>query len=436
MEKGKGEGIACRRRSRNFAAGAIFHFLVSIFLAALAAGCAAPSEPTPRHAPIPEAVTDLAAVQQGHRVNLTFTLPKKTTDAKPLPADPSIEIYRQIVPAGAKMPATPTFAQRDLAVTIPAAMVSHYAEDRRVEFPFELKGAKVGEPSGEQTLFMVRTRVNEKKDSADSNVVALHLYEPFAAVTIKAKVTHDAIILVGWGVALPGPAANIEGIPSDVHYRVYRGEITPGAGGTQPAVAPASKPGTEAEAGGAIQPGTAAGTAPGAASETTAKPHIEQIAELPLTTMQYEDTNFSFDHTYVYSVRTVAKYGANWVESDDSNLLSVTPKDIFPPAAPQGLVIVYVAATPDVPAHLEISWAISPESDLQGYDIFRSVQGEVTGRKLNARPLLTPAYRDMSIEPGRSYTYTVRAVDRAGNQSPASEPASINVPADEQNRNP
>jgi hypothetical protein len=408
----------------------IFHFLFSIFFAALAAGCAAPSEPTARHAPTPEAVTDLAAVQQGHRVNLTFTLPKKTTDAKPLPADPSIEIYRQIVPAGAKMPATPTFAQRDLAVTIPAAMVSHYTEDRRVEFPFELKGAKVGEPSGEQMLFMVRTRVNEKRDSADSNVVALHLYEPFAAVKISAKVTHDAIVLSGWGVALPGPAANIEGIPTDAHYRVYRGEITSGTGATQPAAAAATKPGVGAEAGGANQP-SAAGTA-----GQTAQPHLEQIAELPLTTMQYEDTNFSFDHTYVYSVRTVAKYGANWVESDDSNLLIVTPKDIFPPAAPQGLVIVYVAATPDVPAHLEISWAISPESDLQGYDIYRSVQGEETGRKLTARPLLTPAYRDMSIEPGRSYTYTVRAVDRAGNESPASEPASINVPADEQNRNP
>ena len=49
--------------------------------------------------------------------------------------------------------------------------------------------------------------------------------------------------------------------------------------------------------------------------------------------------------------------------------------------------------------------------------------------KLNARPLLTPSYRDMNIQPGTSYSYTVKAVDRAGNESPASESASIDVPA-------
>jgi len=353
-------------------------------------------------------------VQQGHRVILTLTLPKKTTDAKALPADPSVEIYRQVVPAGAKIAATPTFSPGDLAVTIPSAMVSHYADARQFQFPFELKTGSVAEPAGERTMFMVRTRVSEKKASADSNAASLHLYEPFPAATITAKITHDAIILSGWGVTLPaapgGNAASDENA-ADAHYRVYRGEIA--AGG-------------EATAGGE---GTQVTEAP-------AQPHLEQIAELPLTTMTYEDANFTFGHTYVYSVRSVAKYGSSWVESDDSNLLPVTPKDVFPPAAPQGLVIVFVPATADVPAHLELSWSISAETDLAGYDIYRKGQDEETGHKLNDRPLLTPSYRDMSIQPGRSYSYTVRAVDRAGNESPASEPASIDVPGAEQNGNP
>src|SRR5271170_3755061 len=129
MENGKGEGVASLRPGKFPAGRPIFHFLFSIFLAALAAaGCAAPSEPTARHAPTPTAVTDLAAVQQGHRVILSFTLPKKTTDSKPLPTDLSIEIYRQSVPAGAKPAAAAlAFSQSDLAVTIPSAMVSHYA---------------------------------------------------------------------------------------------------------------------------------------------------------------------------------------------------------------------------------------------------------------------------------------------------------------------
>src|SRR5580658_7058531 len=101
METGKGEGRQRLRPGGNPVAPPIFHFLFSIFLAAAAAGCAAPSEPTSRHAPTPTAITDLAAIQQGHRVILSFTLPKKTTDSKPLPADLSIEIYRQTVPAAA-----------------------------------------------------------------------------------------------------------------------------------------------------------------------------------------------------------------------------------------------------------------------------------------------------------------------------------------------
>jgi len=392
----------------------VFHFLISIFVAALAgvvAGCAAPSEPSARHAPIPTAVTDLAAVQQGHRVILTLTLPKKTTDAKALPADPSIEIYRLVVPAGAKVAAAPAFSQSDLAVTIPSAMVSHYADARQFQFPFELKSASVAEPPGERTMFMVRTRVSEKKASADSNPASLHLYEPFPPATITAKITHDAIILSGWGVTLPGaPAGNAasEEIAADAHYRVYRSEVAPSTEQTRAA----------------------------ASGEEAAQPHLEQIAELPLTALTYEDVNFMFGHTYVYSVRSVARYGSSWVESDDSNLLTVTPKDVFPPAAPQGLVIVFVPATADVPAHLELSWSISAETDLAGYDIYRKGQDEETGRKLNARPLLTPSYRDMSIQPGRSYSYTVRAVDRAGNESPASEPAAIDVPGAEQNGNP
>ncbi len=407
MENRKGEAIAILPLGGNPAARPTFHFLFLIFLAALAAaGCAAPSEPIARHAPAPTTIIDLAAVQQGHRVILSLTLPKKTTDSKPLPADLSIEIYRQVVPAGAKPSAAPAaFSQRELAVTIPSAMLSHYSDAGHFEFPFELKAANIAEPPSEQTIFMVRTRVNQKRVSADSNLATVHLHEPFPPAKISAKITHDAIILTGWGVALPTAAPSgvpPDQFPSDAHYHIFRSELAaPAATATQP------------------EPG----------NETQSTPHLEQIADLPLTQMSYEDVNFSFDHTYIYSVRTAAKFGSIWVESDDSNLLTVTPKDIFPPSAPQGIVIVYVPAAAHVPAHLEISWSISPETDLAGYDIYRKEQGNETALKLNSRPLLTPSYRDMNIQPGTSYSYTVKAVDRAGNESPASEPASIDVPA-------
>ena len=50
----------------------------------------------------------------------------------------------------------------------------------------------------------------------------------------------------------------------------------------------------------------------------------------------------------------------------------VTPRDVFPPAAPTSLEIAIVPATPQAPAYVELSWAISPEGDLAGYSVYRS----------------------------------------------------------------
>jgi uncharacterized lipoprotein YajG len=63
----------------------ISHYLFSIFASvALLAGCAAPGEPVERKAPIPTAIADLAATQQGDTVILTFTLPKDSVEGREL----------------------------------------------------------------------------------------------------------------------------------------------------------------------------------------------------------------------------------------------------------------------------------------------------------------------------------------------------------------
>jgi fibronectin type 3 domain-containing protein len=120
------------------------------------------------------------------------------------------------------------------------------------------------------------------------------------------------------------------------------------------------------------------------------------------------------------------------LESADSNSIIVTPKDIFPPSTPQGLVVVLVPAQGESPAHLELSWAISAETDVAGYNVFRSELDGVAGTRLNTDLLRTPAFRDTSTVPGRRYSYSVTAVDRAGNESPASDAVSAGIPAESQ----
>ena len=69
---------------------------LGLLLAASAAlaGCAVPGEPIARHPVVPDPVKDLTAQQRGDAVVLSFTLPKNSTDQKPLGAVPTAEVYR------------------------------------------------------------------------------------------------------------------------------------------------------------------------------------------------------------------------------------------------------------------------------------------------------------------------------------------------------
>ncbi len=144
----------------------------------------------------------------------------------------------------------------------------------------------------------------------------------------------------------------------------------------------------------------------------------------------FRDTQIQFGKTYVYTVRSVAQYPDVQVESLDSPFADVTPLDTFPPSAPQGLVAVFVPAQGASPAFLDLSWSSSAENDIAGYNIYRSDQQGTAGEKHNPELLPSPAFRDMNAVPGHRYFYTVTAVDRAGNESPASAAASGEIPVE------
>jgi len=375
---------------------ASFRFLFSIFsCSSLLAGCASPGEPIERRPPVPRAVTDLAAQQSGNDVILTFTLPKETVDNRELKQPPAIEIYREFraVPAtGNSGSASTAPANSALHVTIPSGMVDHYVEQGRVHYADSVKAEDFSQHPGSEAVYTVRGRASTKRESADSNAAHLRVYPaPDAIEDVTAEITHSGVMLKWTAPAktLVGPAPPLAG------YRVYRAE--------------------------------AETTAPTAAGETPAlKSPLARVGTSD--SPAYFDTQVEFDHTYVYSIRSVAQYPDIMLESAGSRWVVVAPKDIFPPAAPQGLVVALVPTQGGTPAHLELSWAISPETDIAGYNIYRSEQAGAQGTRLNEQLLQTPAFRDMNGLPGRRYFYNVTAVDRAGNESPASTPASAGIP--------
>jgi hypothetical protein len=399
-------GLARRASAREESPLApVLYPLISIFILSLfIGGCAAPAEPIERKPQVPTAVADLAATQSGNSVILTFTLPKDTVDRHPLKEPPAVEIYRAVRPTLSATPNTPGVdVTPKLVATIPSEMIGHYADGGHFRYLDALAPSDFPPQADAVASYTVRGRSSVKRESEDSNVATLPVFPAFEAIAdLKPEITHGGVAL-SW----TPPQKTLTGsAPPIASYHIYRAEI---------------------------QAATATQT-PAAASPVSGTPKpketLTQIASTVAPT--YIDTQAQFDHTYAYSVRSVAQYPNGALESSDSNSVVVTPKDVFPPATPQGLVAVFVPKQGDVPAHLELSWAINAETDIAGYNMYRSEQDGVAGTRVNAELLRTPAFRDTSTIAGRRYSYSVTAVDRAGNESPASDAVPAGIPAESQ----
>ncbi len=373
---------------------AIFCFLFSALCFSAVVGCASPGEPEPPRPSVPEAVSDLTARQSGDGVVLTFTLPRNTIERQPLAEPPAVEIYRGVFPAGGGQAKLST----RLVYTLPASLVGTYLADGRVRFVDPLKPEELARNAGGQMVYMVRTRAAKRRASADSNTAAVRVYPAPAPISdIQATLTESAVELA-W--TPPARASGGAALPALAGYRVYRAEV---------------EPGSEA-----------------AAAQDASRAKLKTSLGLlgPTPSAAFRDTQFEFGRTYLYTVRSVAQYAADEVESADSRPVVVTPRDIFPPAAPNGLVAVVVPEAPGAPAHVELSWDISLEADWAGYHVYRSEQADTPGERLTRELLLAPTFRDISVPPGRRYFYRVTAVDRVGNESPLSTAASAEVPGE------
>jgi hypothetical protein len=364
-------------------------YLACVLAFALIAGCAAPGEPSARRPIIPAAITDLAAHQIGNAVLLTFSLPRQSTDHESLAEPPTIDVYRAALSPGA---AADRKTPWRLVYTIPSEQVDTYVNGELVEFRDPLAPGEAGQNAASSLTYMIRTRAVKGRASADSNIFTSHFYPPPGAPEeVRASVTESAIVL-SWSEPLAaGAGAKTEG------YRVYRAEIESG--------------------------------------EQSAAQDVSQVKVKSPLTMQgstslpeFSDTHFEIGHAYLYTVRAVAQYGADTVESADSAPAVVTPRDIFPPATPVGLEAAIIPATPETPAHVELSWAISSEGDLAGYHVYRSDREDTPGERINHEVLPSPTFRDTSVVPGRRYFYRVSALDRVGNESPLSSTVQIEVP--------
>jgi hypothetical protein len=164
---------------------------------------------------------------------------------------------------------------------------------------------------------------------------------------------------------------------------------------------PAGKPGP------AAKPGATPGPPP------QAKPDVP-LNPSPLAATKFEVSGPEIGAEQCFAVRSVEVVQNVAIESEATKAECVVPKDIFPPAAPQGLSLLLLDGA------IELVWDASTEADLAGYIILRGEAPGDTLRPLTPSPIRETTFRDTSVRSGAHYTYAIVAVDRAGNASPAS----------------
>lgn len=332
------------------------------------------------------AVSDLAVRQAGDSAVLTFTPPLVTLDGEKLDTFPDVEILRGFVPASTQLP--PSALQ--ILYTIPSAVMDTYLKQDRVEFADPIEPVEIERHTGQRLVYLVRSRVSKKQASPASNFASIILLPPPERIHDLRAAEMDTGVSLTW--TPPERTSSGQPLTSLSAYRIYRAEME-----SPPANAGAAK--------------------------SKAPPALIAVVVSP----SYLDAQIEWAHVYSYTVRSIAQYPADSVESADSESVQVTPRDVFPPAPPRDLVAVYVAGGGETPAGVELSWAISTEADFAGYNIYRNEMGTEPAR-LNRGLLLTPTFRDMSVVGGAQYIYTVTAVDRAGNESRPSVPVSAAIP--------
>jgi chitodextrinase len=119
--------------------------------------------------------------------------------------------------------------------------------------------------------------------------------------------------------------------------------------------------------------------------------------------------------SYTYTVSAFDAAGNNSPLSDPAPV--TTPADTTPPSKPAGLGAAAAGSN-----QVDLAWTASTDDvGVASYEIRRD------GTAIGTSP--TASYSDTSVQPNTTYSYTVVAIDTAGNRSAGSDPATATTPA-------
>jgi fibronectin type 3 domain-containing protein len=384
--------LSCTVRSC-FASSILSRILVGIVLFGVA--CGAPGEPVAPSPPVAVQITDLTAHQAGDGVQVVFTMPASTLTAERIVSTPAVEILRGAV----RQDGSADLKSFRIVDTIPGSLAGKYLAGDKFKFTDPIASEETKAHPGSLVAYTVRTRLSQKRASANSNIVSIRIFNvPERITSIALKLTEPAIEL-DWGPVKRTSAG--DPLLDAPRYNIYRAQLDDDA----------------------------MNRANHELSKLKWNANFQLLASQTENT--YRDRSFEFGKNYAYSVRAAVTVDGGQVESEDSTPVIVTAADIFPPSAPHELSAAVLPGDTEGSLVVDLSWSINVEADFAGYRVYRSEQQGTKGQLLTSELLPTPAYRDTSVQSPHRYWYAVTAVDRAGNESPPSSlvAAEITQPA-------
>jgi len=351
------------------------------------AGCASIGPPVPPSLELPRPPSDLRAARKGDRVTLTWTIPARTTDRQSLRYLGKTRVCRSVdtslatcgSPVGEVAPPADFTGKKTAGA---AKLTATYRESLSPGLHLD---AKQSNPFAAAT-YAVEVLNPEGRGAGLSNQVHVPLGGTLPApADFAARLTPQGVVL-GW---MGETRALTDQQAAHFSYRVYRRQ----EGSQQQVLA------GEVAAGGERN-------------------------------LSLVDQSFEWEKTYYYhgeSFTVISQAGKPDVsiEGDDTPEVKVFAHDVFPPGVPSGLQAVF--SGPGQAAFIDLIWAPVTDADLDGYNVYRHEEGGAPV-KVNAELVKAPAFRDLAVVSGKTYFYSVSAVDLRGNESARSEEAGERVP--------
>jgi hypothetical protein len=140
---------------------------------------------------------------------------------------------------------------------------------------------------------------------------------------------------------------------------------------------------------------------------------VVKLTKTPVDEPRFSDPRITWGEKRCYIVATAETIGTTTIESEPAPAECQTLTDTFPPGAPKDVKGIASEGA------INLIWEPNTEKDLAGYIVLRGIDPGETLEPITPAPIQEPSFKD-AVQPGVAYAYAVKAVDKAGNASPAS----------------